>query len=206
VLISPIAIESIDWDKRCVQVTLTRQQVEASPPIDTDKPVSRQHEVDFLGYYGYPSYWGGPFMWGTSSYPYPQRPTPAVPGANGANGSLNERAHSAADPHLRSALEVIDYHLQTTDALMGQVEDFLVDNESWAIRYIVVDARSWWSGKHVVISPQWITRVDWAERLVYVDVARETVRGAPEYDPSTDYSRAHEASLYRHYQRPGYWQ
>ena len=60
VLISPIAIESIDWDKSGVQVTLTRQQVEASPPIDTDKPVSRQHEADFLGCYGYPSYWAAP--------------------------------------------------------------------------------------------------------------------------------------------------
>ena len=198
VLISPIAIESIDWDESTVQVRLNRQQVKASPAIDTDRPVSRQHETDFLGYYGYPSYWGGPFMWGTTSYPYPLSPTVAVAPVNEA---LGERTQTPADPHLRSATEVIGYHLQATNASMGHVEDFLVDNESWAIRYIVVDTRNWWPGKHVVISPEWIRRVDWAERLVTVDVARDAVQGAPEYDPGADYSRAHEASLYRHYQR-----
>lgn len=202
VLISAISVASIDWEKSVVQIGLTRQQVEASPPIDTDKPVSRQHEVDFLGYYGYPSYWGGPFMWGTTSYPYPMSPTAALPPVNEA---LGERARAPGDPHLRSAMEVIGYHLQTTNALMGHVEGLLVDNESWAIRYIVVDTRNWWPGKHVVISPEWITRVDWAERLVPVDVARDAVQGAPEYHPGMDFSRAHETNLYRHYQRPSYW-
>ncbi|MGA7823334.1 MAG: PRC-barrel domain-containing protein [Steroidobacteraceae bacterium] len=118
VLISAISVASIDWEKSVVQIGLTRQQVEASPPIDTDKPVSRQHEVDFLGYYGYPSYWGGPFMWGTTSYPYPMSPTAALPPVNEA---LGERARAPGDPHLRSAMEVIGYHLQTTNALMGHV-------------------------------------------------------------------------------------
>jgi hypothetical protein len=202
VLISAISVDSIDWEESVVQTGLTRQQVVASPPIDTDKPVSRQHEVDFLGYYGYPSYWGGPFMWGTTSYPYPMSPTGAVSPVNEAPG---ERAHGPGDPHLRSAMEVIGYHLQTTNASMGHVEGFLVDNESWAIRYIVVDMRNWWPGKQVVISPEWITRVDWAERLVTVDVARDTVQGAPEYHAGMDFSRADETTLYRHYQRPIYW-
>jgi hypothetical protein len=201
VLISPIAIESIDWVKSDIGVALTRQQVRASPPIDTDGPVSRQHEADFLGYYGYPSYWGGPFMWGTTSYPYPLSRTATV-----SPDVPSQPAQAVADRHLRSAKEVTGYRLQTTNASMGHVEGFLADDESWAIRYIVVDTRNWWPGKHVVISPQWITRVEWAERTVTVDVARDTVQGAPEYDPGVEYSRAHEASLYRHYERPGYWQ
>jgi ABC-type uncharacterized transport system permease subunit len=58
----------------------------------------------------------------------------------------------------------------------------------------------------VVISPQWITLVNWAERLVTLDVTRDTVQRAPEYDPAIDYSCLHEASLHRRYQRPAYWQ
>jgi hypothetical protein len=115
-------------------------------------------------------------------------------------------AQATGDPHLRSVKEVTGYHLQTTNASMGHVEGFLVDDESWALRYVVVDTRDWWPGRHVVISPQWITRVEWAERSVTVDVARDMVQGSPEYDPGVEYSRAHEASLFRHYQRPGYWQ
>jgi len=69
VLISPISVKSIDREKNIARVGLTQQQVRASPNIDTDKPVSRQHERDFFDYYGYPYYWSGPRLWGTASYP-----------------------------------------------------------------------------------------------------------------------------------------
>jgi sporulation protein YlmC with PRC-barrel domain len=179
VLISPISVEHIDWDRRSVPARLTRQQVKASPYIDTDKPVTRQHEMDLLSYYGCPNYW--------------------------ANGTPPEHKGGPIEPHLRSAREVRSYHLQTTNTSIGYVDDFLIDDESWTTRYIIVDTRDWRPGKHVVISPQWITRVDWAERLITVDVTRDTVQRAPEYDPAIDCSRAYEASLHQHYQRPGYW-
>jgi len=70
----------------------------------------------------------------------------------------------------------------------------------------VVDTRNWWPGKHVVIPPQWIKRLDWPEKVVHVDVTRDTVKGSPEYDPTLELSRAQEETLYRHYQRNGYWQ
>src|SRR5438105_5096052 len=57
VLISPMAIRGIDIDGEHVIVDLTREQVERSPDIDTHRPVSRQHEIALLQYYGYPSYW-----------------------------------------------------------------------------------------------------------------------------------------------------
>jgi hypothetical protein len=198
VLISAISVENIDWEKRSVSVRLTRQQVKVCPNIDTDKPVSRQQEADFLGHYGYPSYWEGPFAWGTTSSPCPiSRPTPLA-----VNDIPAEHRSVVLDSHLRSAREVRSYQLQATSSFIGHVDDFLVDDESWAMRYIVVDARD----KHVVISREWITLVDWAERLVTVDVMPDTVRRAPEYSPAIEYSRLHETSLHRHYQRPGYWQ
>jgi uncharacterized protein YrrD len=202
VLISPICVDNIDWDKRSVMVRLTRQQVKGSPPIDTDQPISRQQESDLLGYYGYPSYWGGPLMWGTTAYPYPLGMRMVVP----AVGIPVEPTDASIDSHLRSTREVRSYHLQTTNTSIGYVDDFLIDDESWAMRYIVVDTREWCPNKHVVISPQWIARVNWAERLITVDITRDTIQRAPEYDPAIDYSRLHEASLHLHYERPAYWQ
>ena len=69
VLISPIAIGHPDWAERVLPVSITKEQVKNSPDIDTDKPVSRQHEMQYLGYYGYPSYWGGAGLWGSGAYP-----------------------------------------------------------------------------------------------------------------------------------------
>jgi uncharacterized protein YrrD len=201
VLISPFSVKEIDWDLGAVHLKLTREQVKGSPPIDTDKPVSRQHEMEFMGYYGYPGYWGGPLIWGPMSYPVmPPLDMPPV------NQALPGHDEAPIDSHLRSAKEVTGYHIQATDVSIGHVEDFMVDSESWAIRYMVIDTRNWWPGKHVVISPQWIRRLDWSERAVYVEVSRDTVQHAPEFDPSIEFSRVHETSLYRYYQQPGYWQ
>jgi sporulation protein YlmC with PRC-barrel domain len=201
VLVSPFAVTGIDWDLRTVQVNLTRQQVRQSPSFDTDKPVSRQHEIEFYGYYGYPYYWGGPLLWGVSLYPLmPAGPIPHV------NQAQPGHAEAPADWRLRSASEVTGYRIKATDDLIGHLENFLIDGESWAIRYLIVDTRNWWPGKHVVIPPQWIKRLDWEENCVHVDVTRNTVQHAPEYEPALEFSRANEASLYQYYQRPVYWE
>jgi uncharacterized protein YrrD len=201
VLISPISVKSIDWEMNVVQVGLTQQQVRASPNIDTDKPVSRQHERDFFDYYGYPYYWSGPGLWGTASYPVnPVGPIPPV------TNSLDARGEAPTDPHLRSAQEVTGYRLHTTGDSIGHVEDFLLDSVSWAIRYLIVDTHNWLPGKHVIIPPQWIKDVDWNERVVNVDVTRDTVQAAPEYHSAIELSRAQETNLYRHYHRESYWQ
>ncbi len=202
VLISPFSVKHIDWDLRVVHVNLTRERVKGSPSIDSDKPVSRQHEIEFLGYYGYPGYWGGSLLWGAMPYPVLPEALTALP----VNQAEPGHGPAPIDSHLRSAAEVTGYHLQATDLPIGHVQDFMIDSENWAIRYMVVDTRNWWPGKHVVIPPQWIKRLDWEQMRVHVDVTRNTVQHAPEYDPSLEFSRAGETSLYRHYARPSYWQ
>ena len=200
VLISPFSVRHIDWDLRSISVNLTRERIKGSPPVDTDRPVSRQSEIDFSGYYGYPGYWSGPMLWGSAMYP--MMPVDDRPLANEA---LPGHTAPPTDPHLRSAKEVSGYSLQARDAAIGHLEDFLVEDASWAIRYLVVDTRNWWPGKHVVIPPQWINKLDWAEQNVQVDVLRDSVQHAPEYDPGLEFSRAEESSLYRHYERINYW-
>ncbi len=69
VLISPISVSSIEWGAKPMHVKLNLEQVKASPPIDTDKPVSRQHEEQYFDYYGYPYYWTDPSLWLKATYP-----------------------------------------------------------------------------------------------------------------------------------------
>ncbi|MES2883744.1 MAG: PRC-barrel domain-containing protein [Pseudomonadota bacterium] len=198
VLISPIAIEEIDWEREAVQVKLTRDEVKHSPDIDTDKPVSRQHEQDFFNYYGYPDYFSGGLLWGTTPYPVFSRDTPT------RDLSAMEQ-NTAADLHLRSLKEVLGYHLQAMDEGIGHLEDFLLDELSWAMRYLVVDTSNWWLGKHVVIPTAWVHKLEWDQKQVYVDVSRNQVKNAPEYDPLITLTRDYEKELFGHYERPGYW-
>jgi hypothetical protein len=64
VLISPRALRDIDWAAKRINAALTKSQVMQSPDIDTDQPVSRQQEIEYDRYYGYPNYWSGPYLWG----------------------------------------------------------------------------------------------------------------------------------------------
>jgi hypothetical protein len=111
----------------------------------------------------------------------------------------------SADSHLRSTTEVDGYHIEATDGEIGHVKDFLVDDETWAIRYLEVDTRNWWPGKKVLVSPQWIDNVSWPDSKVYVNLTRETIKNGPEWDESTTITREYENRLYDYYDRSPYW-
>ncbi len=198
VLISPISVLNADWQARQLNVALTTKQVESSPNIDTHKPISRQHESAYLGYYGYPTYWGGPLMWGPESYPTQLLVADAAEVAADA-------VSASSDSHLRSGNAVTGYRIAATDGEIGHVDAFLVDDETWAIRYVEVATRDWWPGKKVLISPAWIERVSWLGSDVRVGLTREAIGSAPEYRDAAPVSREYEYQLYLHYGRPLYW-
>ena len=202
VLISPMAITGADWVSRRLFVSLTNEQVENSPSIERDKPVSRQFEVDYYNYYGWPYYWAGAGVWGGWAYPAALVAAPAArPGGAVATDDVEQRG----DPHLRSAKEVVGYHIQGTDDTIGHVEDFVLDDESWRIRYLVVDTSNWWFGKKVLVAPDWVDRVDWMERKVFVELTTEQIKNGPESDPNAPINGAYEERLYDAYGRPAYW-
>lgn len=68
---------------------------------------------------------------------------------------------NTGDAHLHPATAVMGYVMQTEDGEIGHVKDVLVDDKTWAIRYLVVDTEKWWGGKTVLVSPEWLTRVTW---------------------------------------------
>ncbi len=205
VLISPYSVTPPLGNSKRIQVTLTRQQIELSPSIDTHKPVSRQHERDVLGYYAYPEYWAGGEMWAMNSLPLLP---PAVLNEPQAQAERERLAAEVLpeDVHLRSSSVVGSYDIQASDGSIGHVKDFIFDDESWAIRYLLVDTRNWWpGGKKVLIATQWIDHIDWAEKTVFVKLSRQQIQDSPAYDEATTIGRDYEQRLHDAYGREGYW-
>ena len=199
VLISPISLESPDWQGKRFPVKLTREQVKESPPLEEDQPVSRQYEGHYFDYYNWPYYWIGNYPWGTHVEPlelYAEK--------------LKQRAHDKVaqlhESHLRSMKEVKGYHIEATDGEIGHVEDFLADEQAWTIRYLVVDTRNWLPGRKVLIASDWLYNVSWPDQKVYVDLKRSQVKDSPEYDPSAPVDRGYESLVYNYYGIPPYWQ
>lgn len=201
VLISPISITQTNWDDRALEVALTREQVKGSPDIDAHRPVSRQQEMVYASYYGYPYYWVGPGLWGVAA-----NPGRAVEAHRVMLGAQPAARHDATDdPHLRSTDEVSGYHVEATDGDIGHIERFLFDDEDWAIRYIVVDTSNWWGGRRVLIAPSWIRGVRWMDSKVSINMTRDAVKRSPEYDPAAQVNREYEDRLYSHYGAEPYW-
>jgi len=207
VLISPISVQHPDWSAQTLPVSISKEQVKNSPDFDSDKPVSRQNEEQYLGYYGYPTYWNGGAMWGEGLYP-----NAMVAGYVGHGLDRVEREreleeylrlerdrHRNDDPHLRSCNDVSGYYIHATDGDIGHVSGFLVDEETWAVRYLVIDTSNWWVGHEVLIAPPWINDVNWANQTVTVSLSRESIQSAPAYDPGADWGSEQELSLHRHY-------
>jgi hypothetical protein len=203
VLISPLSMGRPDWIGELLPVSLTKAQVEQSPDIDTQKPVSRQHEAAYSGYYEYPYYWGGAGLWGMGAFPGSLTTEGMI--EEGMKARRASMTHTSNDYHLRSCRAVIGYHLHATDGDIGHVEDLLVDDETWAIRYLIADTSSWWGGHHVLVPPQWIEAVSWSDARVSVDLTRHAIKNAPSYDSAARFDREQERAMYDHYGRPGYW-
>jgi hypothetical protein len=189
VLLSPVSLGHPDWEKRAFPVGLTKEQVENSPTIAADRPVSRQVEAQLHAYYGWRPYWSS---------------TAAAAVAQARVESAEEIAEKS-DPHLRSVREVSDYHIQANDGEIGHVDDFIAAEEDWVIRYMVVDTRNWLPGKRVLVAPTWVEKVSWRERKVHVNLSRNMIKDSPEFDPSAPVNREYELRLYDYYGRPKYW-
>ena len=185
VLISSFAIGQPDWTGKILPVSITKEQVRNSPDIDTDRPISRQHEVGYLGYYGYPYYGGGAALWGPGASPSMMLPDAGPVGFETEhNKRLLPESGSGQhdDPDLRSCKAVMNYHIGARDGDIGHVHGMLVDEESWAIRYMIVQTSNWWSNHQVLIEPSSIQEVSWLDHTVTVDLTRQAVKDALPYD------------------------
>jgi hypothetical protein len=194
VLLVPDILGVPGVEEQILPVELTREQVRNSPDVDTDKPISRQAEVDLFEYYGWSPYWGA----GREGF---TRHVARVP-------ELEEKEQTVASQagmDLRSMREVAGYSLQAADDKVGHVEDFILSDEDWVVRYIVANAGTWLSGRRVLISPEWVRAILWRERTVALELSRDEIRASPPYDPKQPVNRQDEVHLYDYYGRPKYW-
>jgi hypothetical protein len=197
VLISPISLKEPRWANHNFPVRLNKKQIQESPPLSEDEPVSKQFEKKWFQYYGWQSYWAGTKLWGPASRPTDVRLEKKM--------EMADELREIEKGHLRSIQEVTGYDVRAADGLVGSVEDFIVDDGLWVLRYVIVDTQKFLPGRKVLIDPRWGDTIDWFGRKVNLNVLVKTVEESPEYDPSTPISREQEVRLYDFYGRPKYW-
>jgi hypothetical protein len=198
VLISPVSIGVVDWQNHLLPVELTVDQVRHAPAIDTQRPVTPEQELQLTAYYNWPTYWGAAGFPDVGFAPLmmPLPPAAYAPPNRKRAGALVE------EHHLRSVRDVTGYPLEAVDGAIGHVTDFLIDDCTWQIRYLVADTGTWWPDKKIIVAPQWIEEVGWDERCVYVELTRRAIETSPRYDPSEALTPDYTLRLHDHYGRP----
>lgn len=179
-------------------VNLTKHEIEAGPHLGEDEPVTRDMEALLYDYYAWDPYWGPTHFGGAA---LPNAEAPIVGDAAGREAELPpvdgaERVHSAAS--------FKGYAVHALDGDIGHIENLLADDTKWEIRYLVIATRNWWPGKVVQLAPYAVKAVDWFGQRVAMNVSREQVRSAPEWDPAALADEASEDALHRHFGWPGY--
>jgi hypothetical protein len=184
---------------RVFPLKITKEKIESSPEIKSDKPVSRQKELELSKHFHWPAYWT------LTEVSSPLEAEIIMKSIRQADEEIEKQAETQ-DPHLRSAREVFNYHIHAKNGDIGHLEDFIVDDEMWIFRYLVIDTRNWLpGGKNVLISNDWVAGVEWASTKVQVDLTIEKIKNSPEFNPSEPINREYEVQLYDFYGRPKYW-
>lgn len=188
VLIVPSTVTGVDVENQHLIVDLRLEEIKNSPPVSNEEPVSRHYEEKYYAYYGWQPYWS------TGTVPPVAGPlsTTYVPFAA-------QQPEKPEHPNLRSSKEVSGYHVHAEDERVGQVSDFLLEEETWSIVFLEIDTGTWFAGKKVLISPSWIKEVDWAKSEVSVNIDADLIKTAPEYDAAKGVSAEYQAALYKHY-------
>ena len=174
--ISPILIKEVNWENKEIFLFVASEVVKQSPDVDTKAPISRKIEATLSEHYGYPIYWGGIGLWGGVMTPraLARKMTPEE-----ERDLLHEK--ESDNSHLRSAYEVTGYRVQASDGDIGHVKDFIINEKSWDIAYIVVDTKNWLpGGKKVIIEPQAVEGISWSNSKVYMNMERDGIKNSPE--------------------------
>lgn len=151
VLISPAALGQPLWTNKIIPVLLTKEQVQNCPDVDADRPVSRQQELGTIPHYG----------WADCS---------SIDAQISDSGAVSG---TTEDPHLRSAKEVAGYQVAASDAPLGGVTDFVIDDEGWEIPDLVVNVDSLPDGQRAVVPTWWVTGISWEDQRVQLNRRRE---------------------------------
>ena len=205
VLVSPIFVTGIRWPEHQITVNLTKEQVRHSPDLDTKQPISRRQEREYYRYFKTPAYWTGYGLWGTGMHPEDVLSLSQGP-QNRAQQATGATEFEDTETHLRSSAEIEGYTLFAHRGELGKISDFIFDEKTWAIRYLVVSiGRILGQGRLVLVSPRWTKEISWKRRQVFVDIENTKIQDAPTYSPDEPVTPEYEQRLLSHYGRVAPW-
>lgn len=195
VLIPKVHLGTPNWENKHFPVELTIKSIENSPDLDFDLPVSRKYEKELFEHYDLTPYWPANMVGyaGSGSMLYPG--TVITP----PKGVINEED---IDTNLRSYEEISGYNISAKDEQFGHINDLIIDDDTWQILYVIIDTKNIvpWS-KLVMLPIELIDELSFTHNEAKINLTKDTIKNAPEYNPSIAINAEYEKVLYDFYGR-----
>jgi uncharacterized protein YrrD len=106
---------------------------------------------------------------------------------------------------LRSANEMMGYKLLALDGDIGSCNDFLFEDESWTLQYMIANTGGWLDNRKVLLSPKSLGDPPLEEGRVQVDRTKEFIENAPELDSDAPVSRQYQLVWTQYHGLTPYW-
>jgi sporulation protein YlmC with PRC-barrel domain len=183
-------LEQANRRKRLLEADVERSQVEASPDLDLTKQIEHREEQDLYECYGWPPYW--------LQEEQDVTPTGALSGEPEQTGGPDQAEFSS--PELQLATDLVGaYAVHAHEGEFGVLQDIAVDDQTWMIPYLVVDAPA----KHscILVETDRVSEVDWVTKEVYVSLPADMLLDSPVYHSQEPLTPELERSLHEYYDR-----
>lgn len=210
VLLSIGAVEKTDWKEQQVLVGLAKDKVKDSPRVNLKSMITKKDERLLSDHYG----WAIPAA-GLNSPTSLSTSAGANTGAGILVGSQlagfgDENKRKIAQDknsagYLQSTHMVLGFKISTNNGDLGTVEDFIVDEADWSIRFMVIDTKGSHGKKKILLAPEWIDWISWRERHVLVNMEKEKIQGCPNFDLSFPLKQEYADILYDRYECKQHW-
>jgi hypothetical protein len=92
-----------------------------------------------------------------------------------------------------------------TDGEIGRIRNFLFDDKSWMVRYMVIDVGSWLQRHDVIVAILAVESADWEKRIFHIRLTREEARNSPNVDAAKTVSRQQEIAMEEYFGKLASW-
>jgi len=175
VLLSPRCLANKPGKTGPFKVNLTQDQIRNSPDINTEKPVYRQQEIEIAEYYPGLDYWGkGSYAGGVAN-------ASIILDKQIIKKAFKKDNGPAVDLHLQSVRHMTGYRVHATDGEIGHAGDFIVDEATWKLEYLVVETHHLFRDKQVLVPVGDISKEQWSNAEIYVNIPRSSLKNSLAY-------------------------
>jgi hypothetical protein len=155
VVVRTCATDGPDWTKKVITANLTHQELARCADVSSVKPVSQQQQLALKKHFGWPDF--EPRWYVPAALVPAQREFPVL---------------ASDDPHLRNTIDLLGYEVWSADRRVGILSDFVMEPNSWHIKYLSVKFGDWVYHEERFVPTLAVQSISWGTHRVTLNGRR----------------------------------